>query len=601
MAYLPSLAQKRMLNKNRLSVTMQFRGINRNAEIADGEFSRVLNLSTRVFPMLTTRKQRGYVKTLTNPEGIMAKQDGAVELDGTKVYYKGDEIIGLTISTDPSMLPKQLVSFGAYVLIFPDKLYFNTVDPTDKGSMEGNYEATGTVTYTMCRPDGTDYDNVTTGNEPPANPDHGDYWIDTSDEAHRLMMYSATYGSWQQILTVYTRIESTGIGAMFPAGDAIEISGAAAQDTDPQSIQDQIAALNGAHYVYHATDDSIVVIGLLDATYQQTGGLKAARSVPDMEFITESENRLWGCHYGTGTDGSTINEIYASKLGDFRNWRVYQGISTDSYTVSVGSDGPFTGAITHQGYVCFFKENILHKIYGSQPKNYQVMSTQMRGVKAGCGKSLCIVDGTLFYVSRTGVEVYDGSLPQCISHNFADAVFENAVAGAFGGRYYLSAYEDGRWHIYTYDTRTGIWLEEDGFQAIDFAQYADDLYALNADGEIIAMTGTEGDLEETVFWEAVTGIMGWEYTDHKFATRYNIRAQLAANAQIRAEIQYNSKGQWFDKMDLSNKSSTTRTQLMPVYPHRCDHLRMRLAGRGEVKIYSIARVLTSGGDGQGGR
>ena len=57
MAYLPELQKK----KAQQLVTTAFRGINRNAETNDGEFASVLNLSTREYPMLCTRKQRGVV------------------------------------------------------------------------------------------------------------------------------------------------------------------------------------------------------------------------------------------------------------------------------------------------------------------------------------------------------------------------------------------------------------------------------------------------------------------------------------------------------------------------------------------------------------
>ena len=66
------------------------------------------------------------------------------------------------------------------------------------------------------------------------------------------------------------------------------------------------------------------------------------RSVPEMDFVIESGNRLWGCKYGV-VDGKAVNEIYASKLGDFKNWNCYAGRSTDSYVATRGSDGPFTG------------------------------------------------------------------------------------------------------------------------------------------------------------------------------------------------------------------------------------------------------------------
>ena len=75
------------------------------------------------------------------------------------------------------------------------------------------------------------------------------------------------------------------------------------------------------------------------------------RRVPDLDFVTECDNRVWGC-------SSRENVIYACKLGDPTNWFSYRGIAADSYAVTVGSDGAFTGAATCMGYALFFKENI---------------------------------------------------------------------------------------------------------------------------------------------------------------------------------------------------------------------------------------------------
>ena len=39
-----------------------------------------------------------------------------------------------------------------------------------------------------------------------------------------------------------------------------------------------------------------------------------------------------------------------------------------------------------------------------------------------------------------------------------------------------------------------------------------------------------------------------------------------------------------------------RTFLLPVRPARCDHLKFRLTGKGEMKLFSLARVLEGGSD-----
>ena len=75
------------------------------------------------------------------------------------------------------------------------------------------------------------------------------------------------------------------------------------------------------------------------------------------------------------------------------------GISTDSYAMTVCSGGDFTGACSHLGYVLFFKEDVIHRIYGTKPANYQLTNVESRGVEKGSEKSLVIVNETLYYKS----------------------------------------------------------------------------------------------------------------------------------------------------------------------------------------------------------
>lgn len=86
-----------------------------------------------------------------------------------------------------------------------------------------------------------------------------------------------------------------------------------------------------------------------------------SRTAPDMDFVCQCGNRLWGCRYGN--DGEkNINELYCCALGDFKNWNQYLGLSTDSWRASVGSDGVWTGAVNYLGSPVFFKENCIHRI-----------------------------------------------------------------------------------------------------------------------------------------------------------------------------------------------------------------------------------------------
>ena len=222
----------------------------------------------------------------------------------------------------------------------------------------------------------------------------------------------------------------------------------------------------------NGADDYIVVIGMLPVASTQDTSLKVERKMPNLDFVIESQNRLWGCRYGTDVNGNIVNEIYASKQGDFKNWNCFMGLSTDSYTASCGTDGQWTGAITYLGHPLFFKENCLHMVYGDFPANYRIQDTACRGVQKGCGNSLAIVNETLFYKSMTGVCAYDGSLPVDISSVFGDVKYtavddtegsdflrNGAVAGALGNKYYISMKSeiDNMWYFMVYDASRSLW------------------------------------------------------------------------------------------------------------------------------------------------
>ena len=99
---------------------------------------------------------------------------------------------------------------------------------------------------------------------------------------------------------------------------------------------------NGSSAVWVSMD------GTQREEYFPAEGVKVERRVPDLEYLTECDNRVWGC-------SSSENVIYACKLGDPTNWFSYRGIAADSYAVTVGSDGPFTGAATCMGYALFLR------------------------------------------------------------------------------------------------------------------------------------------------------------------------------------------------------------------------------------------------------
>ena len=559
-----------------------FGGYNHGLRIGEGEFYDEKNLAADHYPVLTTRKKRGIYASPAAPSGLISK-DALCYCDGSE-FVINEYRIDMGLSSEP----KTLISMGAYVIIMPDKKYINTQDHTDRGDIEATYAAAGKVDFTLCKENGDGYGDITVSSDEPAAPANLALWIDKSSSPHTLKQYSASSGVWATVATTYIKISAKGIGKDFEAGDGVKISGVVAS---------ALSDLNSTMVINAKDDDYIVVTGILDEVAMQNGGLLVERRMPAMDFITESENRLWGCRYGISNDGAVVNEIYASKLGDFKNFYCFEGISTDSYAVTLGSDGQFTGACTHLGYPIFFKENCMHKIYGNYPASYQVQTTSCRGVQRGCERSIATVNEILYYKSRSGVCAYDGSLPFEISGAFGNISYSDARAGAHKNKYYISmADPDGVYRLFVYDTEKGIWHKEDEIKAEGFCACRGDLYFIDAADKKIKLTDGEGfNFEDgDIEWMCESGIIGIGSPDKKYLSRIDVRIALDIGGDARFYVEYDSSGTFEQVRTFFGNS--LRSFSAPIRPRRCDHLRIRIEGRGNAKIFSLTKTFEEGSD-----
>ena len=562
-----------------------FKGYNHNLRIGDGEFFDMKNMTSDFYPVLSPRKKRGVYASPTSATGMIAKDD-LCYVDGTK-FVINDTPVDMGLNNEP----KQLISMGAYVIIMPDKKWINTDNPAkDHGDIEVSFTTKSDVKFELCTITGDAYTDAEISATAPASPKNMDLWIDTSAEPHTLKRYSTTSEMWVSIATTYIKISATGIGEKFNQYDGVTISGIKVNG---------LTGLNSSMALWGCGKDYIIVVGILDKVATQTtatGAVTIERKMPQMDYIIESGNRLWGCRYGTANNGETVNEIYASKLGDFKNWSCFMNLSTDSYTASCGTDGPFTGAIAHLGYPLFFKENCVHKVYGNYPANFQIQTTTCRGVQKGCNKSLSIVNETLLYKSRGAVCAYDGSLPVEVSYALGNEAYSDAVAGSHGNKYYISMKDAaGNWHLFVYDMAKGMWHKEDDLRADDFCSYLNELYCIEHKyGEILALTGSGTPEQDSVKWMAQTGEIGISSPDMKYISRLTVRMHMESNSEVRVYAQYDFSEEWETLFSL--RSTNLRSFSLPIRPKRCDHMKLRIEGEGDVKIYSITKTIEQGSD-----
>lgn len=565
---IPTLKQG---NVSRENVTT-FGGYHAGARIAEGEFAAMKNCTGDQFPLIATRRKRGVYAAPQKCNGLLAK-DSLCWVDGSKFVMNGYETeLHLTDS------PKQLVSMGAYVIIFPDKKYINTADLSDSGNLEAEFTSAGTVKFTPVDGDGKPLIPAYTQPEEPEKPENGALWLDTSG-AGALLQWSAGTGMWISVDNTLVRISCPNMGVSFRPGDGVQLTGVPAGVVTSGVIAD-------------CGRDYVTVPGLLERETSLDTPVTVGRYLPLMDMVLECGNRLWGCRYGLNRAGAVVNEIYASKLGDFRNWNCFQGVSTDSYCVSLGADGPFTGAVQHLGYPVFFREDCIHRLYGSTPATFRLQTTPCPGVQQGCSRSLARVGQMLYYKSPTGVCAYDGAVPVTVSQKLGVMPCTRAAAGALGDKYYLCIQEEvTTGQLWVYDTARGLWYREDDTRVRWFCTCRDDLFFVNGAGQIISVMG-RGQPEEEISWMLETGMLGTLTPDSKTLTRLNLRLELAQQATV--WVQYDGDDFW--KPVATVYGSAGQCFNLPVAVRRCDRLRLRLEGTGFMRLSCITKTMERGSE-----
>ena len=487
---------------------VSFQGINYGEGFREGEFSDTQNVSTASFPCISQRAGRSHIGTYAAPTTVHSKE-GLVVIDGTRVLYKDNQVGTVTAGR------KQVETVGNYVLIFPDKAFYN-VDTGEFGSMEASVSAAG------------------------------------------LVFASST-------------ITTTGADFPFRVGDAVEIKGCAAHAENNKTVI--VRGVSGKTLTFY---ENTFTAGT------ESGTVTISRNVPDLDFVCESNYRLWG------TKGNTI---YGSKYGDPFNFNVFDGLTGDSYYIDVGSDGEFTGCVPFSSHICFFKENTLHKLYGSKPSNFQIVTSQVYGVQAGSERSICIINETLYYKGVGGVYAYTGGVPELISSKFGVRKYSEACAETDGSRYYISMKDGSAWHVFVYDVLRGLWVREDDTHCVDMAFFDGSVYFLTADGKLLKVDGAD---QSDIEWSVTFCPFNETVNERKGYSKFHLRLDMAAGSWLTVEQKRNVDDRW--QQIYSTHNDKDRTISIPVLPARCDSVEIRLSGKGVCLLRTFIREFFTGSD-----
>lgn len=563
---------------------------------------------------------------------------------GNDFYYLGKKVDGLSLIDGE----KRLVAFGANVLIYPDMKYYNAVTGksgtmgNDKEAEPGRLFLCGenrfnisddkrlafkkisrvsgktVITETSVRFLGYGQNGYYNSGLRYGCPTEFKYETSKyrqASEAYAMLgtkdgylyycsaakTYLSSKGNYTYSQCEWTKLEITDFKLT-----AAEFSARGFTDADLSKIwagDVHVRIQKNDDGSYSVKNDNIVdalsfSTTMARGTYETavffTGGVWKVKNTPALDYVCTSENRLWGCHFGTQVNSfSSVNEIYCTALGSYNDFTT--GTTADSaWTASVGAYGKWTGCIAYNGRVLFFKEDKIIRVSGTKPANLQTAEISDIGLQVGCEKSMQIIDGVLYYKSRDGIYAYDGSLPTRISDKLGDAQrAKTAVAGSIYGKYYVSL--DGV--LYVYDTRTGLWHKEDVQNIRYFTRYNGALYAA-VEQDIVCLVGETDAIFEAAepegafAWSCESGDLGLESPYQKYYKRVLIRASGDADADMTVSVIPDGGEPIASDFTFDGLG----TDVFPVVTPRCDHMRVKISGHGAVRVYSISYETETVGD-----
>jgi hypothetical protein len=419
---------------------------------------------------------------------------------------------------------KQTATIGNYIVIFPDKKYYKVPTEDDKDGEFGDMEI-----------------------------------------IHKVTGAEFTTSS----------IKKEGAEFTFEKGDSVTITGSS-QNENNKTEEIIIRSATADELTFDA--DSFT-----EVTEDAEVEITISRTVPDLDFICESNYRLWGTHGNT---------IYASAWSKPCNFKSFEGLANDSYYIDMGSEGEFTGCIPYASHICFFKENTLHKLYGTKPSNFQVTTVNVYGVQSGSERSMQIVNEQLLYKGVGGVYAYTGGVPELISDKFGNRRYAEAVACCDGEKYYISMKQDNNWNLFAYDVAKNIWLREDDTHAVDMAFYDGKVYFLDAEGGLyhIDKTVDNNDVE----WGATFCTINETMYERKGYSKFQLRMDLSAGAWLSVDIKTDNEPLWRQIYTTHNEKA--KTVSIPIMPTRCDSIDIRLRGKGKCTIKTFIREFSIGSD-----
>lgn len=551
--------------------TNHFGGINKANGAPIGEWEELRGFDLSYYPSLSRTEDNGNNTAADAEAGSLT---GSVYHDGKLVYTVAD---GIYIEGVKTALPlttgkKELVNMGAYIMIFPDMIRFL---PSDKTYEISSVKAPDIV------------GNLSEINE-------------SDNKGHKTKKFylrvkaSAEY-RFKDGQSVILKLPNNKEKAAVITSRTAVVPGGASQTNTPEfyDINFDVSLMpdTNYHYITEQPQTGLGAISIFNVT------MESALKSMTFNFPIEHNNRLWAC----SDDG---HEIYCSKLGDPLTWGEFKGLSTDCYSVTVGSEGRFTGSAVFSGKVMFFKEGCVHSIYGTKPANFTVSHYMLSGVKSGCDKSVCYAGGLLYYQGRNGIYAFNGNTSYRIDYKLGKHSACLLGAGdedmlcmvgyglnkytednflSTGSVCYIYDFVHEVWHTEFFDRFVSGAFSNNGIKLLLSPKAATDDYILH---NITSGESNPSISLSVIPGVAVTGNLLQDIPLMKYPVKIQLLTDNYIKDTLKIELSDNNGMSWekvYEKKAIKSGGIIT----VPITSPRLFSLKMRITAYGSFKLYGL--------------
>lgn len=428
----------------RRSAQIAFGGIVRTEAASDGDIYEMRNMSARDYPLLSARHPRamrdvGVISSLSSDGAALFWVDKSVgERQGHLIYNDNDTGVVLNAK------PKRYAVMYETILIFPDKVYYNT-KTGESGSIDAH---SGAAEYV--------------------------------DESNKRLVFSSPLITFRAGDVVRIR-----------AVPYIKLTGADGNVTesplDEETLEAVIASVSNHYVKFREVKQGAKVLYEefpFRSGYAKWEVVDMARVAPDLETLCACNNRVFG---------TVGNQIYASALGDVTNWQDFRGISTDSWYLDTGNPQPFTACAVVSGRPVFFTETDVTVLYGSYPSAYSTSVIHTPGVRAGSAASVTALGDYLYYLSLYGLCRFSVSGGATVISDVLGVRIMDCVSATDGRGVLFCCYgDDGSSFSYRLSGKSGTFCGEDELPFLCLCRLRGaivgtdgrTLYHMSEDGEI---------------------------------------------------------------------------------------------------------------------